>query len=425
MVKYLYLLLLGFAFQTAHAQQADTDYAELTAKAGLLHLQKDYTNAIKNYEAAFKLKTPDALTAYKAAGAYALAGNNEEALKFLNKSIDAGWSEADWLATDPYFSSLASALPTAWEQIKKKAYSYELDYAKNLRYPELRKEINQMMLKDQQLRYKRVQAIDKEEIQKINNDIHQADAENLDKAKKILQQYGWPKISDIGKDGANNFWLVVQHADNDVRFQRTALQAMEKWKGTAEINNESYAFLYDRVQCNLNYKQLYGTQVTWTENGEASGFRPIAREDQADQRRKKLGMISMRIYALGYGFNYVPISKEEALKKDRDDLTTAKKLTDSTQWYYKQKQFQKAYDAANNASMIAGGMTSKQSFDAAILFAKIAAVDTNSQYKSIALDFLQLLALQQELPKAWQDNSSLALLKSEPRWAEIEKMAKQ
>lgn len=136
-------------------------------------------------------------------------------------------------------------------------------------------------------------------------------------------------------------------------------------------------------------------------------------------------MTSLRIYALGYGFNYVPISKEEALKKDRDDLTTAKKLTDSTQWYYEKKQFQKAYDAANNASMIAGGMTSKQSFDAAILFTKIAAVDTNPQYKGIALDFLQLLALQQELPKAWQDKSSLVLLKSEPRWAEIEKMAKQ
>lgn len=423
MTKHLYVLLAIVLQLTATAQQSDTAYAELTAKAGLLHLQKDYTNAIKNYEAAFKLKKPDALTAYKAAGAYALAGDNEEAILFLNTAIDSGWTEADWLATDPYFSGIASVLPVAWEDVKKKAYASESNYTKGLRYPELRWEINQMTLKDQQLRYKRVQAVDEEEIQKINSEIHQADTENLIKAKRILQQYGWPKLSDIGKDGANNFWLVVQHADNDVVFQRTALQAMEKFKGTEAINPENYAFLFDRVQCNLNYKQWYGTQVVWTRNGEASGFRPILREDQADQRRKKLGLSTLRIYALGYGFNYVPVGKEKALKKDYEDLVLAKKLVDSTQWYYEQKQFQKAYDAANNASMIAGGMTSKQNYNAAVLFAKIATVDTNPQYKSIALDFLQLLALQGQLPKTWLDKNSLAILKSEPRWAELEKLA--
>ena len=109
----------------------------------------------------------------------------------------------------------------------------------------------------------------------------------MNRAKEIIKQYVWLKISQIGKDGQNNLWLIVQHADQDVLFQQTALKAMKKLQGTKEINMEIYAFLYDRVQCNLNYKQLYGTQVEWTDNGKASGFRPIVNEYLTDKLRQK------------------------------------------------------------------------------------------------------------------------------------------
>src|SRR5690349_5497904 len=135
-----------------------------------------------------------------------------------------------------------------------------------------------MTLNDQKLRYKKAQNNNDSLAEVINEQINQSDLNNLTKAKEIIKKYGWLKISQIGKDGQNNLWLIVQHADQDILFQQTALKTMEKLKGTKELNMENYAFLYDRVQCNLNYKQLYGTQVVWTNNGKASAFRPVIKE---------------------------------------------------------------------------------------------------------------------------------------------------
>lgn len=99
-----------------------------------------------------------------------------------------------------------------------------------LKHPLLRKQINRMTLNDQRLRYKRVQSNSDSLTKLIDREIIASDQENLKKAKAILAKYGWPKLHDIGKDGQNNFWLIVQHSDGDILFQRAALAAMEKLK---------------------------------------------------------------------------------------------------------------------------------------------------------------------------------------------------
>jgi hypothetical protein len=234
-----------------------------------------------------------------------------------------------------------------------------------------------------------------------------------------LQKYGWPKIADIGLDGQNNFWLLVQHADQDIHFQQAALREMEKLKGSKAINMENYAFLKDRVLCNLNWKQVYGTQVVWTQNGLASGFRPIIREDLANDRRRQLGMLPLSTYSLAYGFNYQPVNTKEAFKRDAQDLVDARKLIDSATGYSKQQEYQRAYDAYNNASTIAGGMDDEQNYQAAIFFARIAANDPDPEYKSIALDFLGLLEARETLTKKQLQNPVFGVLKSEPRWIDL------
>lgn len=419
----LIVLLLLLQQGAATAQKTGTNYVyqELIAKAGLYHLQKDYTKAIPIYKEAFTHKKPDALTAYKAAGVFALSDDVPQSIAYLQLAIDSGWTEADWLANDPYFSKIAGTAPEQWSQIKAKAYAAELKYTATLTAVELRKTINLMTLQDQQLRYKRTQLKDQSELDLVNKEINQADQQNLQQAKLLLSKYGWPKQSAIGKDGANNFWLVVQHADNDVIFQQDALEEMRKLMPTGEVNPEHYAFLLDRVQCNLNYKQTYGTQVVWTSNGEASGFRPILQEDLVDQRRKKLGLLPLRIYAMGYGFNYKNIAKEVAGKRDITDVLQARKLTDSIKWYYRSKSFGKAYAAADRASMIQGGMTDKDNLQAALLFAKMAAEDPDPKYKGIALDFLNLAAQRRKLTKSALAATEFKVLQKEPRWKEIEK----
>jgi hypothetical protein len=419
MKQYLFFTILFFQCIYPKAQ-TDNNYQSIIAEASLFHLQKDYKNAIQHFEKAFLLQQPDALNAYKAAGVYALDQNKNEAFQYLNLALEKGWTESDLLLIDPYFDFLRNNFKNEWIIIAKKAIHKDQEYGKTLKFPTLRKEINLMTINDQKLRFKKSQTTNSVKLDSINQEINNSDFKNLNLAKEIIKKYGWPKISEIGKDGENNFWLIIQHADQDIRFQKLALEEMKKLLGTAEIDKEIYAFLYDRVQCNLNYKQLYGTQVNWIENGKASSFRSIIKEDLADKRRSDLGLLPLKIYALNYGFQYTNISSEQALKNDVKDLNDASKLIIEAKNFYKFKEFQKVYDNYNNASMILGGMSSKQNYDAALLFASIFNQTKEEQYRSIALDFLTLLFFRGDLTKEkLKAQKEFKSFYSEKRWNEI------
>jgi hypothetical protein len=420
-MKWFFSLYLSFLFLNAHAQ-SDSTYQMLVAKANLFHLQKDYKSAISIYERAFQRQKPDALTAYKAAGMYSLSNNSPKAFQYLQLAISSGWTEAEWLISDPYFDHLKKTNQKEWKKIKERAYNKEQLLEKSIVFPALRKEINLITLNDQRLRYTRVQSTNDSIIQIIDQQINQSDLKNLNRANDIIRQYGWLKKSEIGKDGQNNLWLIVQHADQDVLFQQKALFAMEKLLGTKEINMENYAFLYDRVQCNLNYKQLYGTQVVWKQNGEASGFRPIIEEHKVNKRREKLGLQSLQVYAQSYGFNYQEFSLKQSSYRDSVYRTHVQLLLDSARECYENKAFQKTYNYYNNASTFLGGMNDMDNFKAAVVLSKIASEDKDDRYKNIALDFLDLLSLRKSLTKIQLlQETSFKILYNEQRWIDLNK----
>lgn len=417
-MKRILTLTLGF-FIFSHAySQSEKTYLDLMSKASLFHLQKDYRNAIIYFEKAFALQLPDPLNAYKAAGVYSLDSNDVKAFKYLNVALSSGWVEADLLSFDPYFDYLRNSRSTQWIRVHRKAFRIEKRYAKSLRLPDVRKQVNLMTVKDQSLRYKKAQLKDKSQLKVVNQQISETDTENLRVAKAIIAQYGWPRISDIGKDGQNNLWLLVQHSDRDIIFQQYALSAMENIKDKAEINLENYAFLFDRVQCNLNFKQLYGTQVDWIGNGRASGFRSIIQEDMVDDRRKAFNLSPLNIYALSYGFEYKNVSAETAKTRDSIESAYTKQLIDSAKYFYEAKNYEKSYDLYNSASTILGGMTSADNYDAAVVFTKIYSLNKVSKYKDIALDFLSLLYQRQEMLAFNVEHQTIfSPLHAESRWA--------
>jgi hypothetical protein len=418
-MKWVVSIYLTFLVLNASAQ-SDSTYQMLIAKANLLHLQKDYKSAISIYEKAFQIKKPDALTAYKAAGVYALSENSSKALQYLQLAISSGWTEAEWLISDPYFEQLKKTNRREWNDITARAHHKAMLLEKSIALPSLRKDIISMTLNDQLLRYKRVQAPNDSIRQIVDQQINESDLKNLTLAKVIIRQYGWLKKSQVGPDGQNNLWLIVQHADQDVLFQQKALSAMEKLLGTKEINLENYAFLYDRVQCNLNYKQLYGTQVVWTQNGEASAFRPILDEHDVNKRREKLGLEPLEVYAQSYGFKYQSVTPQQAADRDAVYMTHVQLLLDSARKGYENKAFQKTYDYYNNASTFLGGMDEVENYKAAVVFAKIAMEDKDDKYKSIALDFLHLLFVRNHLTRSQLlQESAFKTLYKEQRWADL------
>ena len=103
--------------------------------------------------------------------------------------------------------------------------------------------------------------------------------------RQILAEYGWPGISLAGEDGAAGAWLVAQHADMDVPFQRECLALLEAAHRRGDVPGKHLAYLTDRVRAAENRPQVYGTQ--------GSPSYDDATRAAVNARRKQLGLKSM------------------------------------------------------------------------------------------------------------------------------------
>ncbi len=155
-------------------------------------------------------------------------------------------------------------------------------------YPEIAKRIIEMTRIDQEMRERSLQqgGLVAEEDERI-------DFNNTEEMKGIVAQIGWPTISKVGKKASFDAWLLVQHADHDVVFQRRCLEMMSA-EPSSEINIKNVAYLEDRVRVNEKRPQLYGTQFFG--EGEKYGPRPIEDEENVDSRRAAIGLETMAEY---------------------------------------------------------------------------------------------------------------------------------
>lgn len=107
--------------------------------------------------------------------------------------------------------------------------------------------------------------------------------------KQVVQRYGWPGKSLVGVDGAHAAWLLLQHADLDVAFQKQCLPLMENAVKSKEADGKDFAYLIDRVRIGEGKPQLYGTQMMLKEGGK---YVPLPIEDEAkvEERRATVGL---------------------------------------------------------------------------------------------------------------------------------------
>ena len=130
-----------------------------------------------------------------------------------------------------------------------------------------------------------------EAVEKINFAHHQPLLE------KIIRQYGYPGFRQVGEKSANNFWLLVQHADAHPDFQRRVLQLMQpqvKLKNASPVN---YAYLTDRVAINAGQPEEYGTQVEYAGSGLGKAVPKSLRDPQnVNKRRAAIGMEPLENY---------------------------------------------------------------------------------------------------------------------------------
>lgn len=118
------------------------------------------------------------------------------------------------------------------------------------------------------------------------------DSSNQNELKDLLKRFEWFKISEFGKEAADAAWLVAQHADRDVQFQKHVLMILEKLLPLGEASGPNFAYLYDRVAVAENRPQRFGTQGRCVGLGH---WEPWPSEDPRNlqARRDLLGLGSL------------------------------------------------------------------------------------------------------------------------------------
>ncbi|MDB5022385.1 MAG: hypothetical protein JWP78_140 [Mucilaginibacter sp.] len=130
----------------------------------------------------------------------------------------------------------------------------------------------------------------------INRNMAKTDSLNMGEAKSIIAKYGFPGYDLVGEGYSNDFWAIVQHCDDDVKFQQYVLVLLSEQVNSHNASAENFALLQDRVLIGTGKKQLFGTQVRY--NPKTKTAKPLPTQDSAnvDKRRKSVGLSPLNEY---------------------------------------------------------------------------------------------------------------------------------
>lgn len=116
--------------------------------------------------------------------------------------------------------------------------------------------------------------------------------ENQKELVQLLNKYGWPTTSEVTEYAAAGAALIINHAPHEMRVKYFPMLEAAFKKGEAQPLR--YAKMKDRILVEEGQAQLYGTQLRF-EKGKRVLY-PIKNPTHVDQRRKEIGLQSLKPY---------------------------------------------------------------------------------------------------------------------------------
>ncbi len=123
------------------------------------------------------------------------------------------------------------------------------------------------------------------------------DAANTEFMRSVIESCEWPKASDVGEDGAQAAWLLVQHADQSPGVQVEAARKMRVAVASGEADSFRFGILVDRNRRLTDLPQVYGHQFEKGSDGVIRFF-DIVSPHNLDARRKEIGLKSFYCFVL-------------------------------------------------------------------------------------------------------------------------------
>lgn len=139
--------------------------------------------------------------------------------------------------------------------------------------------------------------------------------DNQNRIKKLYSQYGYLGFKQVGEENSTKFWLPIQHADNDVEFQKKMLAALKKEVKKNNAHKNEYALLEDRIAVNSNQKQRFGTQVTYNKAEQAIAKNGLIDSIHVEKLRSEYGLPSFKEYYNQMTMSHFEMNKKGFLKR--------------------------------------------------------------------------------------------------------------
>lgn len=321
-MKRMFLGLLAMLLATSAVYAGpDSLYNAHIAQAESYYGKKDYKRSAENYSLAFRALGYKGYPndRYNAACSWAMAGNVDSAFSnlfiivektgFSNYAHFINDTDLDAIRTDKRYDLLVNIIKANKE--KKEA---------NLNKP-LVKILDTIMMTDQKYRVA-MDKIEKEhgrESKEWKENIEQIvyyDSVNVIKVTAILDKYGWLGADEVGSEGNQALFLVIQHADIEV--QQKYLPVMREAVKNKKANSSALALLEDRVALRMGGKQIYGSQIERDEEGK---FHVSALEDpeNVDKRRAEVGLPPLSEYTRNWNFDWDIAAHKKYINNKKPD----------------------------------------------------------------------------------------------------------
>ncbi len=301
------LLLAPLFFFFIFITNAQSKGDDLRAKG---ELQK----AIEAYKSDYSKNPSATKLVYNLACAYALTYQKDSAFHYLNIALKNDTTL--WALADNDLLNLTQ--DKRWNKIETNQLQKFQQKNTALKKPTYALALLKLIMKDQALDYqldmaKRFYmknayiphwyypiAAQKKEIGKTN----------FSELERLIEQYGWPTYSTVGKLASDAPLLIINHLEGE----EMRIKYLPKIKSACLQKEGScieYAKIQDRILVNTNKPQLFGMQFRYNSKRQLEPF-PIQNPTYVDQRRKAIGLEPLKKYLkkkINYDWTVTQITK--------------------------------------------------------------------------------------------------------------------
>jgi outer membrane protein OmpA-like peptidoglycan-associated protein len=229
---------------------------------------------------------------YYHASQYALANKIDSAFIFLskwhkdensfNKTVVLFDSDLDALRKDKKWFYFYQDIKRFFKKFKNPDYAFLLDSLGNAdqlyRTP--------IFMYEKKYTPEKFDTLTNEDNIKIRTDI---DKINLQELKNLLNKYGYPKISEVGKKSAKTAFLILDHAD--LKTMKAFLPKLEQACKEKEAKGDWYATMFDRILIYEGKPQKYGTQYVLSPiEPETYILGILENPEKVNEYRQQMGM---------------------------------------------------------------------------------------------------------------------------------------